>query len=739
MNKHTFSLLRLFIPVIAMLAFLLAAASSLFWITRSIDLEASNRQKDVAQHAISQLSSSIAHNQESSTFWDDAVIKMTEPDNEEWIDENLGSWMHTFFGMDKLFVLNGSDQPIYAFDHAKISPREAYFEYAQIIDPFVKSMRSAIASGETPAENSGLQSIGVTDYNFINSRPALISIKPIISDSGEIDLASEQTYLHVAIQFLDGTFAKKLSHDYALPGLRVVSSAQRLPGDIAISVQSKSGGNTIEFEWSAYRPGIQLVKSIAPFIIVSAVMLLLGSLLVSWFSYRRKVDQIENECRVRYLSTHDSLTALPNRYAFDEAVEALCDEIRQQPASKQTAIMFLDLDRFKQINDVFGHQSGDQVLVEITRRLQTLLPAEATLFRLGGNGFTILLRGCSDDEVNHLSNQIISSVAAPIDLREGQVFTGISIGVSFAPLHGTDHHDLVRKADVALFHAKAAGRGHCSVFGDYMDEALQHQSRIEAGLRFAIVDKAQFSIHYQPKFTCGGTHLNSVEALIRWKHPEYGPISPKIFIPIAESNGLIGELGLWVLETACCDALHWQLDHVAINVSPLQLTDSLFALKVKAILGRTGFPASKLELELTETSIGGKSDVLLSNLVDLAAVGVTFAIDDFGTGSSSFERLKDVKFNRIKIDQGFIREITKSRNDTEIVRAMIALAHANGLQSTAEGVETEEQLSLLCSLGCDELQGYLLGKPKSREKIDHILLNNSGVDPHIRTRMMASA
>ena len=371
----------------------------------------------------------------------------------------------------------------------------------------------------------------------------------------------------------------------------------------------------------------------------------------------------------------------------------------------------MDLDRFKQVNDIFGHQTGDAVLVEFARRAAGILPANAPIYRVGGDEFAAMVPNRTRREVEILCSRIIDSLAEPMEIEGRHAFISASIGVSMAPYHGNDRQELNRKADVALYHAKLAGRRRFSIFGIQMDDAIQNRAAIETDLREALRAKAGLSVVYQPKFAGDGDRVLGVEALVRWQHPERGAISPAVFIPIAEEAGLIGELGLWVLETACLDAIAWPVDHLAVNVSPIQLRVPGFAEAVLAVLSRTGLPANRLELEMTETDFGVSEEIGLQNIKALSSEGISIAIDDFGTGSSTFERLRDISFDRIKIDRSFVKNITESEGDAEIVRAMISMAHAKGLKTTAEGVETHEQRKVLRSFGCDELQGFLMGKP----------------------------
>ncbi|MBS1183710.1 MAG: bifunctional diguanylate cyclase/phosphodiesterase [Proteobacteria bacterium] len=693
----------------------------LIWAARSVDREDIRRQREIAGYALREIRSNLAHNQESSTFWDDAVEKTAAVDNQDWIDGNLGSWMHTFFGIDESYVLDGQDRPIYAFAEDQTQSPSFYEARLDAVRPYLKTLRTKLAAGEAPVEGSQEQSISVTDYIYIAGRPSVLSLKPILSDSGRLDQPLSTIYVHVAIQHLDGDIIHRVGQAHVLQDLKFIPKAERDPGAASVALMSDAGDVAIEFEWTPFKPGRRLLASLSPVLALVASTLMVGTLLVSSASYRRKLDRIKNSEHIRYLASHDSLTGLPNRSAYEKAADDQVTALSLRQQSGPLAFLYMDLDRFKQVNDIFGHQVGDAVLVEFARRLAEVLPANASAYRVGGDEFAALIPNRTTREVESLCTRIIDSIAEPVEAEGRRAFVGVSIGVAVAPHHGTDRQELHRKADVALYHAKMAGRRRFSIFGTQMDDAIQNRAAIESDLREALRTAKGLSVVYQPKFASDGSRVLGAEALVRWQHPQRGAISPGIFIPIAEEASLIADLGLWVLETACRDAIAWPIAHLAVNVSPVQLRATGFAETVFAVLSKTNFPAARLELEMTETDFADSEEIGLQNIKALNAKGITIAIDDFGTGSSTFERLRDISFDRIKIDQSFVKNITESKGDAEIVRAMISMAHAKGLKTTAEGVETPEQRDVLRAFGCDELQGYLLGRPMPPTQLSKIL------------------
>lgn len=702
---------RVVSSLLAMALALTAIGAFLAWAAGSVDREDIRRQGEIADFALKEIRSNLSHNQESSTFWDEAVERTATKGNDEWIDGNLGSWMHAFFGVDEAYVLDGQDQPIYSFAQTEVRPPSFFESRRELLRPYLAALRTKLAAGEEPSKAVHEQSIGVGDYIYVSGQPAALSIKPIISDSGRLDQPSSAIRVHVAIQYLEGDVIDKVGKSHVLQDLKWVPAAAVSPEAASISLRSDAGDAVIDFQWTPSRPGKRLLASLSPVLGLVASALMIGTLLISSAFYRRKLDRIKNNEHIRFLASHDVLTGLSNRSAYEKAADELVDQLTSRQQAGPLAFLYMDLDRFKQVNDILGHQVGDAVLIEFARRATELFPENAPVYRVGGDEFAVLISNRTKREIETLCGQMIASVAEPMEVDGRRVYVGVSIGVSTAPQHGTDRQELHRKADVALYHAKMAGRRRFSIFGNQMDDAIQSRAAIEADLREALKTKTGLSVVYQPKFESDCGRILGVEALVRWQHPQQGMISPAVFIPIAEEASLIGDLGLWVLETACREAVTWPVEHLAVNVSPVQLRVPGFADAVFAVLAQTGFPARRLELEMTETDFADSEEVGIRNIRTLNSRGIAIAIDDFGTGSSTFERLRDISFDRIKIDQSFVKTITESKGDAEIVRAMISMAHAKGLKTTAEGVETAEQRDVLRAFGCDEIQGFLMGKP----------------------------
>jgi len=339
---------------------------------------------------------------------------------------------------------------------------------------------------------------------------------------------------------------------------------------------------------------------------------------------------------------------------------------------------------------------------------------------MGGDEFTILIASTTPDEVEVLADKLIAAIRQPFNIDGQPIMIGLSIGVAFSSGGKVDATDVLRRADIALYQAKATGRNRFAIFGSQLDEMIKTRRELEYDLRFALKEREQIEVHYQPIFSAATSDLIGVEALSRWRHPTKGLVPPDVFIAIAEETGLIGHLGELVLAAALEAAKRWPTLSLAVNSSALELRDAGFALRVTAALEKAHFDPARLEIEITESSVLEDEEACQRNIDALRKLGVRFALDDFGTGFSSFGRLQRVAVDRIKIDRCFVSGSPDMTGNEAIVQAMINLAHAQGMKTTAEGIETNEQRAWLQALGCDELQGYLLSKPVEPHSIDDL-------------------
>ena len=424
------------------------------------------------------------------------------------------------------------------------------------------------------------------------------------------------------------------------------------------------------------------------------------------------------------LAHHDTLTGLPNRVMLqDRLTQALAGAQRH---GKAVAVMMVDLDHFKNVNDALGHPVGDRLLQEVSKRLRGVLRESDTLARVGGDEFVLIQNDIREETAAAtLATKLLGALTAAFDIEGNRLHVGASIGISRFPADANDPDTLLRNADMALYRAKHEGRNQFRFYGPEMNHALSATRSIESGLRAAI-EYGMLELFYQPTFALDDGRLAGAEALIRWPHPKGGKVYPGDFVPVAEMSGLIVPLGEWVLREACRQAQVWrrrgQTLRLAVNVSAVQLREANFAARVARILAECGLPPSALELEVTESVLLDPSKAAIAKtLREVVGLGVRLAIDDFGTGYSSLSYLKHFPFDRIKIDASFVRDIGMGRNSEAIVKAIIALSHSLGKAVTAEGVETDYQFGFLRGNGCDEAQGFLLASPHPAKEMGAIL------------------
>jgi diguanylate cyclase (GGDEF)-like protein len=421
-------------------------------------------------------------------------------------------------------------------------------------------------------------------------------------------------------------------------------------------------------------------------------------------------EEVEAQARIEHLSLHDALTGLPNRNRMQEFLEG---KLKARPTTDKPLLMLsLDLDRFKQVNDCFGHEVGDQVLYEVSRRLRQCLREGDLVARMGGDEFILIVSGISaQDEVEHLCERLITSIEQPFEIDNHSIFIGTSIGIAMAPTDAALAEELLRYADIALYEAKGGGRNTWRFYASDMNERAVEQRQLERDLRQAL-NNDELRLLLQPRYSVNSKRMVAAEALVRWQHPQRGLLSPDTFIPVAETTGLIVPLSSWVLQAACTEAMSWNEELiVSVNLSPVEFQRGHLVARVQRVLDDTGLPPSRLELELTESVLLEDAEGALVIMQALKDLGVRLSMDDFGTGYSSLGYLRTFPFDGLKIDRSFVSDLDGGESSEAIIKAIIGLGRALSLTVTAEGVESQDQLDILQRYDCEEAQGYFLDRP----------------------------
>ncbi|HKS13985.1 MAG TPA: EAL domain-containing protein, partial [Pseudomonas sp.] len=432
-------------------------------------------------------------------------------------------------------------------------------------------------------------------------------------------------------------------------------------------------------------------------------------------------EEMEARQRVEYLSRHDVLTGLPNRHQLRDFLEGTLAP--SLAAGAPLVMLTIDLDRFKPVNDLLGHATGDRVLRQIAARIKQCVRTEDLVARVGGDEFVMVVAGKVEHaEVEAICQRLIALIEQVMVIDGQEIFVSASVGIAMAPTDASQAAELLRYSDIALYEAKASGRGTWRFYDSEMNNRIIERRRLESDLRYAI-SHDELRLHFQPRLRINDGQMMGAEALVRWQHPERGLLAPDAFVPIAEETGLVIALGDWVMNTACRQAVQWPDDLcVSVNISSKEFQGEQLVERVKSALATSGLAARRLELEVTESVMLEDAEHALELMRALKTLGVRLSMDDFGTGYSSLSYLRSFPFDGLKIDRSFVSRLGESEPDLAIVEAVIGLGKALSLTVTAEGIETLEQLRLLDSVACDEGQGYFLSRPLEPAQFEEWLL-----------------
>jgi diguanylate cyclase (GGDEF)-like protein len=706
------------------------------------------RQTREVQHALSDGLDELARTQEVAAVWDFLVQELRKPQpNWQWMDENVGLWLHRLFQHDQVFILNAGNEPIYATSGGQRVPPSMYAAANPALRALVDRTRGDTSAKNNPHERlpgqplnarntvrTGPHAVHSTDLITLGGKPAAVSVMRIVPLTKAVRPdAPGQEPLLVSVRFLDGSFLKDLEENNLIKAARFALTSAVSETERALPVTSSAGAHLGFFIWQPELPGSVMLKSLLPLVIASLALLGIAMALLSYriFLLMRRDDlnlhNLESahlelqasEGQAHHIAFHDVLTGLPNRALFVDCADQAMVRARNGDAA---TIMLLDLDRFKHVNDTWGHQAGDALIQEFGTRLARIAGPRDTVARLGGDEFAILTNDATrPEQIEALATRILAAVREPFEVIGNQAYVGVSIGAATAPAAGTDRTELMRKADIALYRAKQEGRDCYRAFDPSMDETVRMRATLEEDLRLALKTGQGLEVHYQPQLGSTGQRITGLEALARWRHPTQGFISPQMFVPIAEETGLIVQLTEWVLRDACKIALEWPHLSIAVNLSPVQFRTGGFAHAIASLVRSTGASPHQIELEVTEGVLVEDNEVVKTSLRELRKAGFRIALDDFGTGYSSLSYLRRFEVDKIKIDRSFVQPLGQAADSTAIVTAVVTLGHAMGLTVTAEGVETPEQLAILNAVGCNELQGFLFSRAVPREQLAELL------------------
>jgi diguanylate cyclase (GGDEF)-like protein len=674
------------------------------------------RSRETTVGALKTFEDQLAATLDDYAAWDDAAANVYAPEGMAWTVSNYGEMSLNSPLFDMAIVIDDQKKTVMAY-------QDGLPMQMPVDDFFSPSLWRLLDKVRAPDAGEKPQATG-----FIKTARgiAAVGIALVRQKSGELDMPDGQHRYLVFARHLDEDKISALGTTYVLNGLRLV------PADFAAaySVEIADPARAVlgKLVWVSRSPGDIGYAQVRPMVIqaLGLVGLFFVVLLIIGWMTGRRLKAEENSAREEAL--RDRLSGLSNRDGLGLAVDRFVEEARQ--TKRNVLLLYLDLDGFKEVNDSYGHGTGDQLIRAVAAGLDVLIPEDAVLARIGGDEFAIaFLSDAENAAALQLAEQILDFLAEPLEVGRRIVVVGASIGIAMSSLGSIAREELVRRADLAMYKAKEAGRARMTLYDPAMDTDRAQRNALELDLRMAI-ESGDLTLAYQPLVDAATHEMNGVEALVRWNRPGHGPVSPEVFIPIAETSGLIESLGLFVLRKACETAKQWPELKISVNVSPGQFRNPAFTDYVRYVLKQTDIEASRVTLEITEGYMIQNPQRTRQSIERLKSLGVKVALDDFGSGFSSIGYLRQFGFDRIKIDRSLVTDITGDSRQREMLQATVALARALDIPVTAEGIETEEQAVALRLFGCDSLQGYFFGKPMTA---DHI---NDRLQEHREARVL---
>jgi diguanylate cyclase (GGDEF)-like protein len=703
----------------------------LFMIAARVDHDALLHEQALVERGVQSKIVDIERTIWPEVGWDDAVVNLDHKYDPKWAHENIGAYLVTQSGFDLIFVIDHQGRAIFNEQLGQGMSSAWYERHAPAFAPVMTRLRQREAAtprptGPNPDGDPVSRPIQVSAVERIDGEIYLVTASLVQSDFGKALIQHRQAPVVLTALKLDAAFLDSFASRFLLAGIHLhPSDATDQSDDAHVTLKDLGGKVVATLDWEPPHPGQALLrKAVLPILIV------VGGLAVAVLVFARRSRRIAeglvaSEARAKHMALHDALTGLPNRVLFEERLRQAIDGLSRRRGG--TAVLAIDLDRFKAVNDTHGHAAGDELIQAMAKRLSGLCRVGETVARLGGDEFGVVAVDLDANGAAALAERLVVGLSGPVELSCGAVFVGGSIGVALIPQ--VEAHvgavEAARRADVAMYRAKEEGRGRFCFFEAEMDAALKARRGLEADLRQAMRDGGVW-LAYQPQVDAVG-RVVGVEALARWTHPTKGAISPAAFVPLAEDCGLIDELGRLVMRRAFTDSLRWKDLKVAVNVSALQMKQADFPRQVADLLHETGARADGIELEITEGALLGDDETTHEVIERLREMGFSLALDDFGTGYSSLSYLRRYPIDKIKIDRSFITPLGEDKEAGAVVHAIVRLAKALRLSVIAEGVETNVQREQLKEIGCAHSQGFLFSAAVPADAIDALIADGGRV------------
>jgi len=699
------------------------------WSAKLSDENAEQSQHKLIAGALQLTKTYLVKLQNGVVIWDEAYHRINQPEPDQgWIYDNIMHWLFQNHGFTKSILVNRDFQltTVYAQNHTSKWMTPELFEalqpaIAKARARYIKSFRRT-PSGHfsfIPLNSDARRSIAETGMVSLSGEPYLFSAAAIMPQIQSTSRDRTPPSVLVSMVPLRGEKLKDISKMSRLDGFVLTSLQNSRDGVGRYELKSPLGAQIGVIAWQTTQPGTQMMRRINPFLALAALMIAAVVILVTLFTRQMTRRLARSEAKAVHAARHDALSGLPNRARFHALLTGILEDSTARGAN--TAVVYIDLDHFKDINDTLGHSAGDKVIVAVAQRLQRVIPETGLVARISGDEFAMVIRDCEDDVwLEYILDQVHDEIGRPIMIGRRELFASLSMGAAVAPRDGSDPDELLRKADIALYDAKANGRSRRSFFEPNLEHHVQSRDRMSRDLRLALKND-ELDLAFQPQTDTSAKRIVSVEALARWTQQDGTVIAPSQFIPVAEETGLINDLGIWVLNKACATAHEWPGIVVSVNVSPNQFKHPRFVEKVMAILAANNLPPQRLEIEVTESVFAGRNDSVLQALRRLKNLGVKVALDDFGSGYSSLSYLRRFPFDTLKIDRDFVSDMNGNAEAEAILVSIIQLGKALGMTIVAEGIETFEQIQFLQAHDCHRMQGYFISKPLHEAALSQFL------------------
>lgn len=692
------------------------------------------RERQLVQNALDQSVSRVLDQQKAIAWWDEPVRALTARRLDiSWLEENVGVYFYETYGHDEVIIVDGANRPVYANVAGILTnPMAAYAMHADVLDQIVAEARGA-ASGGLRQRDAAFEA-GQANYSAllgasfgrwaghimpVDGAPAVVSAISIVPNI-DAGLLRGEPHLLLSVVKIDDAFMSDVGASLLISDLRISPQSTRSASLLSEPFTSDDGSSVGYLSWTPRKPGQTLLLFILPLVAVGVIGASILTLLMLARLKTASGDLADRERQSRHQALHDPLSALPNRRHFVESLQEALDSLAQSRSNSRVIVAYVDVDRFKDVNDTLGHQAGDALIMSVAQELRRTVGPGDFLARFGGDEFAVLRRAQSEADAEELVGRLQSAFQQAFDVHGQHMRMTCSIGLSIAPNHGMSPEDLMRNADIALYRAKDAGRDRAMVFNVEMAADVERRREIELDLLDALKAE-QLTLHYQPLIACSNSRISGVEALLRWRHPVKGDISPGVFVPIAEEAGLMPALGAFVLERALRDAQRWPDLEISINLSPVQFRHVDLVSMLHDLLAKHQIDPSRIVLEVTEGVLMESTDRNRQVLEEIRELGFRVALDDFGTGYSSLRYLSDFRFDKIKIDRSFVTGIQERKRSMTIIQSVITLGRGLGMDIVAEGVESAAEASIMRLLGVTELQGFYFSRAVPADAVQDLV------------------